>query len=181
MNNIDNIAPIISQQPIVLVGMMGSGKSSVGRRLAEALGWDFVDVDDEIIAASQMSIEEYFQTYGEAEFRALERRVLTRLMTEKPCVIATGGGAFISEENRELLLSQSSVVFLDADLETLWARVKDKTHRPLLQTANPKASLTAIYEARLPIYQLAPYHVPSLADQPHEEVVNRIINSLGRA
>ncbi len=164
---------------IVLVGLMGSGKSSVGKRLAEAHGLPFVDVDDEVILAANLTIAEIFEQYGEAEFRALEHRVLDRLLSEGPYVVATGGGAFMSEANREIIAKAGLSVWLDADLEVLWERVRHKKHRPLLNNENPKAVLSELLEVRNPIYQLADFRVPSYLDQTHEDMVMRISEVIG--
>ncbi len=164
---------------IVLVGLMGSGKSSVGRRFAGQYGLDFADVDEEIVCAADLTIAEIFEQYGEAEFRALETRVLKRLLDEEPKVIATGGGAFLSEANREIISSNGISIWLDADLETLWERVRHKKHRPLLNHARPKEILAELLETRNPYYALADYRVPSYAEQTHEEMVQRIADRLG--
>ncbi len=169
----------MTEKSIILVGMMGSGKSSVGRRLAAALHMNFVDVDNEIEEVSQRAIAEIFAEYGEPEFRALESRVLARILSEPPQVIATGGGAFLSEKNRQLIAENGHGVWLDADLETLWSRVKGKAHRPLLQNDNPKQILQELLEKRSPIYAYAEHKVVSQADQSHEIMVDKICKTLG--
>lgn len=166
-------------QNLVLVGMMGSGKTSVGRRLAETLSLDFVDIDHELEAISQLSIPAIFASYGESEFRALESRVLARVLEEKPKVVSTGGGAFLSEGNRNVIKEFGISIWLDADLDTLWDRVKSKTHRPLLLQENPKQVLNDLLELRNPIYALADHRVRSLAHQSHMEMVENICHTLG--
>lgn len=167
------------KKSIVLVGLMGSGKSSVGRRLASCLDVEFVDVDDEIVKAADLTIADIFEQYGEVEFRALERRVLLRLLTENPKVIATGGGAFISSENRQIIQRSGTSVWLDANLDTLWERVRHKKHRPLLLNENPKATLANLLLERNPKYALADFRVPSYMDQTHDDMVDRIVETIG--
>lgn len=143
------------KKPIVLVGMMGAGKSAVGRTLAQMIGVPFLDSDHEIERAAAMSIAEVFERDGETFFRARESEVLQRLMASGPCVLSTGGGAFLSEDNRKLMHDEGVSVWLRADLELLWERVRHKTTRPLLQTPDPKGTLTALYEKRVGIYAKA--------------------------
>lgn len=143
------------KKPIVLVGMMGAGKSAVGRTLAQSLGVAFLDVDHEIERAAAMSIAEVFERDGEPFFRARETEVLHRLMDSGPAVISTGGGAFLAEHNRKLMHDEGVSVWLRADLELLWERVRHKATRPLLHTPDPKGTLSALYDARVQIYALA--------------------------
>ena len=140
---------------IVMIGMMGAGKSAIGRALAEVLAVDFVDSDDEIEAAANLKISEIFEKYGEAEFRNKEAQVIARLLDETPKILATGGGAFLTDSTRKLINEQATSVWLNTDLEIAWLRVKDKTHRPLLQTENPKQVLTDMYNARRETYAKA--------------------------
>ncbi|MEM6467450.1 MAG: shikimate kinase, partial [Pseudomonadota bacterium] len=161
-----------------LVGLMGAGKTSVGKRLAATLDVPFLDSDVEIKAAAGMDIPEMFARLGEPAFRTGERKVIARLLSDAPLVLATGGGAFMDAETRATIAEKGVSVFLRAELETLWARVKDKPGRPLLDTENPKATLTALLEQRAPVYDLADLTVLSEADQPHERVVERIIAGL---
>ena len=163
--------------PIVLVGMMGVGKSTVGRRLAARLGLAFVDADEEIEKAAGMSVAEIFDRYGEAYFRDGERRVIARLMDGAPKVIATGGGAFMQEETRRLILDAAIAVWLDADIDILVDRVGRRDSRPLLKNRDPRAVLTELAALRNPIYALAPIHVKSIA-APHEVAVDRIMEQL---
>ncbi len=166
---------------VVLVGLMGAGKSSVGRRLADRLGVRFVDSDFEIEAAADMTIPEIFERFDEQYFRDGERRVISRLLNEEPCVLATGGGAFLSNENRKMIGNSGISVWIKADLETLWERVKDKTSRPLLNGDDPKGVLTKLLETRNPIYETADIVVSSASGDPHEVVVNAIIEALDKA
>ena len=163
---------------VALVGLMGAGKSSVGRKLAELLNAPYADSDDEIAEAAGMSIPEIFQTYGEAEFRGVERRVIARLAQETPTVISTGGGAFMQEEVRRELAQSAVSIWLEVDLETLWRRVADKPGRPLLQTANPKATLSDLLDQRYPVYAEAAVHVRSGRDMTQEQVAAKILQAL---
>ncbi|AOF95845.1 AAA domain protein [Sphingobium sp. RAC03] len=163
--------------PIVLVGMMGVGKSTVGRRLAARLGLAFVDADEEIEKAAGMSVSEIFARYDEAYFRDGERRVIARLMDGAPKVIATGGGAFMQEDTRALILEQATAIWLDADIDVLVDRVSRREGRPLLKDRDPRTVLTELTAVRNPIYALAPIHVKSVA-APHEVTVERIMEQL---
>lgn len=163
--------------PIVLVGMMGVGKSTVGRRLAARLGLTFVDADEEIEKAAGMSVAEIFERYGESHFRDGERRVIARLMDGAPKVIATGGGAFMQEETRQLILESATAVWLDADIDILVDRVGRRDSRPLLKNRDPRAVLTELAAVRNPVYALAPIHVKSIA-APHEIAVEKIMEQL---
>jgi shikimate kinase len=167
----------VTAGPIVLVGMMGVGKSTVGRRLATRLGLPFVDADEEIERAAGMSISDMFERYGEAHFRDGERRVIARLMDDAPKVIATGGGAFMQEETRALILRQATTIWLNADIDLLVDRVSRREGRPLLKGRDPRVVLTELAEARNPFYALAPIHVQSSATQ-HEYTVDRILERL---
>jgi shikimate kinase len=163
---------------VVLVGLMGAGKSTVGRRLADRLGVRFVDSDTEIETAADMTIPEIFERFDEQYFRDGERRVIARLLSDEPCVLATGGGAFLSNENRKMIGESGVSVWIKADLETLWERVKDKTNRPLLNGNDPKGVLTGLLEARYPLYGTAEIVVNSASGDPHEVVVNAIVEAL---
>lgn len=166
-------------RPIVLIGMMGVGKSTIGRRLALRLGLPFVDADDEIEHAAGMTIPEIFARYGEAGFRDGERRVIARLMEEGQQVIATGGGAFMNEETRALILDRAIAIWLDADIDILVERVSRREGRPLLQGKDPRQVLTELAAIRTPVYALAPIKIRSGAG-PHEQTVDRIMEVLGR-
>ncbi|WP_309622736.1 shikimate kinase [Novosphingobium sp.] len=164
-------------RPLVLVGMMGVGKTSVGRRLANALHLPFIDADEEIERAAQMSIAEIFAQFGESYFRDGERRVIARLI-QGPCrVIATGGGAFINPETRALILKQAIAVWLDSDVEVLVERVGRKNSRPLLQGGNPREILTRLKAERQSAYAEAPIHVTS-GNVPHHRTVEVILKGI---
>ncbi|WP_100367991.1 shikimate kinase [Yoonia maricola] len=143
------------KRTVVLVGMMGSGKTAIGRALAAALDVPFMDSDAAIEEAAAASIAEIFARDGEKFFRKREAEVLRRLLSGPPGIVSTGGGAFLAEANRDAIAQMGVAVWLDADLEILWERVRHKDTRPLLRTADPKATLTGIFEERAPIYALA--------------------------
>jgi shikimate kinase len=164
-------------QCIVLVGLMGAGKSTVGKRLAKRLGLPFVDSDEEIERAADRTISEIFEMFGEASFRDGERRVLARLVTGPPKVIATGGGAFMDDSTRRLILDHCISVWLDADIETLADRVGRRDNRPLLSGKDPIEVLEKLAAIRNPVYALAHLRVRSQA-MPHERTVERIIEAL---
>lgn len=166
-------------RPIVLVGMMGVGKSTVGRKLAALLGLGFRDADDEIEEAAQMSVSEIFERFGEDYFRDGERRVIARLMEGGVKVIATGGGAFVQEETRKLILDRGIAVWLDADVDTLLERVGRKDTRPLLRGGDPREIITRLKADREPFYAEAPIHVLSNSG-PHGEAVTRIVQELDK-
>jgi shikimate kinase len=164
-------------KPIVLVGMMGVGKSSIGKKLAERLHLPFIDADDEIENAAGLSISEIFERFDEAYFRDGERRVITRLMTGEPKVIATGGGAFINEATRALILSHALSVWLDADLDILIERVGRRSNRPLLAGKDPREVLQALASERNPFYAQANIHVRS-DTSPHHKTVDNLMKAL---
>lgn len=168
-------------RPIVLVGMMGVGKTTVGRKLAALLGLPFCDADEEIEKAAQMSIPEIFAQFGEPYFRSGERRVIARLVGEDGAperrVLATGGGAFADPETRALILKRAIAVWLDSDVETLLARVGRKGNRPLLKTGNPREILTRLKAERGPAYAEAPIHVKS-GSQPHQATAIAILKAI---
>ncbi len=168
-------------RPIVLVGMMGVGKSSVGKRLATLLDFPFVDADEEIERSAQMTIPEIFETYGESYFRDGERRVIARLLgaDAAPTVLATGGGAFCNAETRALILEHAITVWLDSEVETLVDRTARKDNRPLLQGGNPRDILARLREDRRPHYELAPIHVLSSAG-PHVQTINKVLQGLSQ-
>lgn len=166
------------KKTVVMVGMMGAGKTAVGRALAEKLDVPFLDSDAEIVTAANMSIAEIFERDGEAFFRQKEAQVIDRLLEEETGILSTGGGAFLAEGNRTNITTKGVSVWLDADLELLWNRVKHKDTRPLLRTANPKATLTEIYNARVPIYALADISVKSHASYSIADMAERVIEAL---
>jgi shikimate kinase len=162
----------------VMVGMMGAGKTAVGTALARLLGVPFVDSDDEIVKAADRSIAEIFERDGEAFFRARETEVLSRLLKGAPCILSTGGGAFLAEANRALIAQHGVSVWLKADLDLLWQRVRHKTTRPLLRTANPRETLRTLYEARLPFYQQADIAVASSPELSVEDMARRVMEAM---
>lgn len=166
--------------PLVLVGMMGAGKTTIGKRLATRLRLPFVDADAEIERAAKMTVAEIFERFGESHFRDGERRVLARLMAAGPGVIATGGGAFVNPQTRALVLAQGTAIWLDADLETLVRRVARRSHRPLLVGKDPRQVLRAMMELRRPFYAEAPVQVQSSAAAP-EHTVEAVWQALRQA
>ena len=171
------LASRLNGRPLVLVGMMGAGKTTVGRRLANRLGRQFIDSDEEIERAAQMSIPEIFEQRGEGEFRAGEMRVIARLLKEKDIVLATGGGAFINPETRALVKSEAVSVWLKADIDVLFERVSRRSNRPLLKTADPKGTLEKLIADRYPIYEEADITVIS-RDVPQDQVAGDVVTAL---
>lgn len=166
-----------ADRTVALVGLMGAGKSTVGRRLAERLGRSFYDSDDEIEKAAGLSVADIFSLHGEAEFRRGEHQVLKRLLDEKPHILATGGGAYLNPETRDLMREKAVTIWLNADLETLWKRVSRRNHRPLLRRPDAKEVLSNLFDERRPIYELADLTVHSV-DGPHSKTVTAIIKAL---
>lgn len=164
-------------RPIVLVGLMGSGKSTVGRRLAGLLARDFLDADDAIEEAAQQSIAEMFEQFGEAYFRDGERRVIARLIKESRGVIATGGGAFIDPETRALILREGIAVWIDCDVETLVERTSRRNHRPLLNSGDPHEILARLHDERSPFYSQAHVRIAS-ENGPHNDTAHAIIAAI---
>jgi shikimate kinase / 3-dehydroquinate synthase len=173
-------AAALSGRSVVLVGMMGAGKTSVGKRLAARLGLPFVDADAEIEAGAQLTISEIFERFGEAYFREGERRVIARLLTSGPMVLATGGGAFMNAVTRENIANHGVSVWLKPGFEVLLARVRKKSNRPLLKTADPEQTLRELLEERSPIYALADFTIES-HDTAHDSVVEAILQRLAPA
>jgi shikimate kinase len=167
--------PLRLRRPLVLVGLMGAGKTSVGKRLANLLGASFTDSDHEIVEAAGMSIPEIFAALGEPAFRDGERRVIVRLLGERSGVLATGGGAFIEPRTRAEIKARATSVWLRAELDLLWDRVRDRPGRPLLQTADPKATLADLLDRRYPIYAEADIAVDSRRGASHEAMARTII------
>lgn len=163
---------------VVMVGMMGAGKTAVGRALAERLGVAFLDSDAEIEVAANRSVPEIFERDGEAFFRSRETQIIERLLIEKRCILSTGGGAFLSEKNRTNISAQGISVWLNADLELLWSRVRSKDTRPLLRTDDPRGTLKNIYDQRVPIYSLADLTVGSAPEYSIEDMVDQVIDAL---
>jgi shikimate kinase len=173
----DELVALLGGRPIVLVGMMGAGKTTVGRRLANKLGRRFIDSDEEIENAAGMTIEDIFKTHGEADFRSGEVRVIARLLRDPDIVLGTGGGAFINPETRALIKAEAVSVWIKADFELLFSRVSRRTNRPLLKTANPRETLRNLIEARYPTYAEADITIVS-KDVPQDVVANDIIDAL---
>jgi shikimate kinase len=168
----------VLKKTVVMVGMMGAGKTAVGTALARHLGVPFLDSDEEIVRAAQRSIAEIFERDGEAFFRARETEVISRLLRGAPCVLSTGGGAFLSSANRDLISEVGASVWLRADLDLLWQRVRHKTTRPLLKTPNPRQTLADLYAARVPLYQLADITVDSVPDLSVEAMAAQVASAL---
>lgn len=171
---------LAAARPIALVGLMGAGKTTVGRRLAARLDLPFVDADAEIEEASGLSVAEIFERFGEAHFRDGERRVIARLVDGAPKVIATGGGAFMQDDTRALLLERAIVIWLDADVPTLVERVRRRNTRPLLKGRDPGEVLAALAAVRNPVYAEAHIRIPSKSS-PHGDTVEAIIAALVEA
>jgi shikimate kinase len=167
----------LGSRSIVLIGMMGAGKSSIGRRLAARLGIPFVDADAEIEAAAGMTIDDIFANYGEASFRSGETRVIARLLDAGPQVLATGGGAFMNPETRGIIRRNAVSVWLRADFDVLFRRVKRRNDRPLLKTADTAETLRQLMAERDPIYAQADASVHS-REVPHETIVEEILAAL---
>jgi len=166
------------KKTVVLVGMPGSGKTAVGSMLARRLGVPFRDSDDEIVRAANMSIAEIFERDGEPFFRAKEAQVIARLLAGKPAILSTGGGAFLQAANRAAIAERGVSLWLDADLDLLWARVRHKSTRPLLRTADPRATLAALHAARVPHYAQADLTATALPGISVEEMTERVLGAL---
>ena len=162
---------------IALVGLMGVGKSTVGRKLAEQLGAPFVDSDEEIEKAAGLSVQDIFNRHGEPEFRRGERRVIERLLNGPPIVLATGGGAYMDAGTRALMKEKATTVWLRADLDVIWKRVHRRDTRPLLKSGNPKQVLADLNAARAPVYAEADLVIDS-GDRPASEAVKAILDAL---
>jgi len=171
--------PRLPRRSLVLVGLMGAGKSCVGRKLAQRLGLPFVDADSEIEKAAGLGIEEIFATHGEAAFRAGERRVIQRLLEGPLHVLATGGGAFMDPTTRQRIAEHGIAIWLKADLDLLVRRTGRKSNRPLLKRGDPREILARLMEQRYPVYAAADVTVDS-SDAPPETLVDRILGELER-
>lgn len=175
----DSPPPLSVPRTIALVGLMGAGKSAIGKRLALRLGLPFVDADDEIERAAGCSISEFFERFGEVEFRAGERRVISRLLAGPQHVLSTGGGAYMDDETRALMRKHAITVWLRADLEVLHERVRKRTHRPLLRQGDPKDILARLIDQRYPVYAQADLVVESTA-QPPDVTTDQVLDALRR-
>ena len=171
------IRAALGARSVVLIGMMGAGKSTIGRRLAARLRLPFLDADIEIEAAAGMSIPDIFEIHGEPHFRDGEARVIARLLDSGPVVIATGGGAFMREETRNRIRDKAVSIWLKADVDTIMKRVKRRADRPLLQTDDPAATVSRLLEAREPVYQNADLTIAS-REVPHDRIVEECIDAL---
>ncbi|AHK42262.1 MULTISPECIES: shikimate kinase [Ensifer] len=167
----------LGKRNLVFIGLMGAGKSAIGRLAAQALGIPFVDSDHEIERVSRMTISDLFARYGEDEFRALEARVLKRLLRTGPRVVSTGGGAYINERSRRQIKRGGLTIWLNAELDVLWERVNKRDTRPLLKTENPKQTLENLMRARYPIYAEADLTVMS-RDVSKETMVEDVLTAV---
>ncbi|MEM6383001.1 MAG: shikimate kinase [Pseudomonadota bacterium] len=172
-----DVRQTLAGRSVVMIGMMGAGKSSIGRRLAQALGLDFVDSDDEIEKAANLTIPEIFERHGEAHFRDGERKVIARLVSEKQRIIALGGGAFENPKTREEVARKAISIWIKADFETLMERVKRRSHRPLLQTPDPEGTLRRLIAEREPNYARAAITVTS-NHAAHTDMVRACMKAL---
>lgn len=173
----DEVRQLLGERTIVLVGLMGAGKSSIGKRLGARLGLPFLDVDTEIETAANATIPEIFERFGEAYFRDGERRVLVRLLDNKPKVLATGGGAYMNAESRAAIKAHGVSIWLRADLDVLMARVRRRSNRPLIKGDNPEAVMRRLMEERYPVYAEADIHIDS-REVAHEMVMSEILDRL---
>ncbi|KQZ96031.1 shikimate kinase [Mesorhizobium sp. Root157] len=169
----------LGQRSIVLVGLMGAGKTAIGRKVATTLGLAFVDSDQEIEDVSRMSIPELFDLYGEPEFRALEQRVIVRVLEGGPQILSTGGGAYMNAQTREAVRANGVSIWLKADLDLLMERVSKKQNRPLLKNDNPRAVLESLMNERYPVYATADLTVVT-RDERKEVIAAEVIEALGR-
>lgn len=172
----EELLRLLDKRPIALVGMMGAGKTTVGRRLAQRLNRLFLDSDAEIEKAAGMAIPEIFSTRGETEFRAGEARVIARILKDEDIVLGTGGGAFVNKETRQLIKSEALSIWIKADFDLLFARVSRRSNRPLLQTENPRKTLRDLMDQRYPIYGEADITVKS-KDVPQDVVAESIMKA----
>src|SRR5215469_8006097 len=173
----DDIVTALGKRLIVLVGMMGAGKSTIGRRLAARLNLAFVDADTEIETAAGMTIPEIFEAHGEPHFRDGEARVIARLLDKGPAVLATGGGSFMREETRRRIGEKAVSIWLKADSEVIMRRVKRRADRPLLHTADPAATVNRLLREREPVYGRADITIAS-REVPHDKIVDEVIDAL---
>lgn len=173
----DAVRQLLGAKVVVLVGLMGAGKSTVGRKVATMLGLPFRDADNEIESAARMTVPELFEAYGEAEFRDLERRVILRLLEDGPMVLATGGGAYMNAETREAIAANGVSVWLNAELDLLMDRVSRRQNRPLLRNDDPRGVMQRLMNERYPVYALADLHVMT-RDDKKEVIAGELIDVL---
>ena len=169
----------LDTRSVVFVGLMGAGKTAIGRKVADMLGLPFTDSDHEIESVSRMTIPDLFERYGEAEFRSLEQRVIVRVLESGPQVLSTGGGAFMNAQTREAIEAYGLSVWLKADVDTLLDRVSKKQNRPLLKNADPRAVLERLMLERNPVYALADVTVAT-RDERKEVIAGEVIEAIGR-
>ena len=177
------VVELLGDRPIVFVGLMGAGKTAIGRKVSQALGISFIDSDHEIESVSRMTIPKLFERYGEPEFRALEQRVIERLLRAGPRVVSTGGGAFMNEQTRAAIGKHGVSVWLRADLDLLMERVVKKQNRPLLKNPDPRAVMSRLMADRYPVYALADVTVETRDARREiiaDEVVAALADHLGR-
>lgn len=173
----ETIRRLIGKRSVVLVGLMGAGKSAIGRKLAAMLEMPFVDADSEIETASKMTVADLFEQYGEPEFRALEKRVIARVLKGGPRVVATGGGAFMNEQTRQTIARRGVSIWLSADVDLLMERVSRRQNRPLLQNPDPRAVMQKLMAERYPVYAHADLEVPS-QDVSKDEMAARVVEAV---
>lgn len=179
MSEIQQLSPSYHlKKTVVMVGMMGAGKTAVGRALAARLGVPFLDSDTEIEAAANMTVQEIFARDGEPFFRDREAKVIARLLEEERGILSTGGGAFLAERNRQAITEKGVSVWLDADLDLLWNRVRHKDTRPLLRTPDPRATLSDIFTERVPVYAKADLAVKADPSYSIDDMVDRVVDAL---
>ena len=165
----------VLRRTVVLVGMMGSGKTAIGRELAQRLNVPFVDSDVEIEKAANATIAEIFEKSGEAFFRDREAEVIERLLTSEPCILSTGGGAYLAPRNRAAISEHGVAVLLDAELDLLWERVRHKDTRPLLRTDDPRRTLGELFKARAPIYATAELRAEARPEYSIEDMTDNVL------
>jgi len=173
----DDIRHRLGQRSIIFVGLMGAGKTAIGRKVAGLLGLNFIDSDHEIEEVSRTTIPDLFELYGEAEFRALEQRVISRLLESGPRVLSTGGGAFMNEQTRTAIAGQGVSVWLKADIDVLMERVSKKQNRPLLKNADPRGVMQKLIDQRYPVYALADVTVET-RDERKEVIADEVVAAL---
>ncbi|PRD44513.1 shikimate kinase [Phyllobacterium phragmitis] len=172
----------LGSRPLVIVGLMGAGKSTIGKKVASLLGLPFFDADNEIESVSRMTVPELFETYGEAEFRDLERRVIQRMLEDGPMVLATGGGAYMNAQTREAIAAAAVSIWLKADIDLLMERVSRRQNRPLLKNDDPRGVMKRLMSERYPVYALADLAVTSRDDKKEiiaQEVIEVLSSHLG--
>ena len=179
LKHVDKTLALLGKRSIVCVGLMGAGKTAIGRKVASMLQLPFTDSDQEIESVSRMSVAELFERYGEPEFRALEARVVARLAQDGPQVLATGGGAYMAEETRVMLREKSVTVWLKADLDVLMERVSRRATRPLLLAADPRAVMEDLMAKRYPVYAEADITIQS-RNVRREVIADEIVDALDR-